>query len=251
LASILIVEDEPTWQRLLRKQLKFSSNQIVTVSTIEEALQSADNPAYDVIVFDLKLDPDPGNLFKSLQKMIKTLEDRSRLPIPIVVVTGEHPSDKQLRSAINLFGGWLYGFILKQKFDEVEYSEIVSKAAQSHRDVKLDIDNRIRSAVENLESEKPRAAESAPRISIAQATGSLIALLFALGGLVLLLGQALPQINMVGLLPVIALVFTVLGLLLFLMINPSTAKIVIPALERLLGRPAVGDTPPPTDTKDQ
>jgi CheY-like chemotaxis protein len=53
--SVLIVEDDPLWRRIIRHTLSKQNVQLIEAETVGEALDALDRQAFDVVVADFEL----------------------------------------------------------------------------------------------------------------------------------------------------------------------------------------------------
>jgi DNA-binding response OmpR family regulator/anti-sigma regulatory factor (Ser/Thr protein kinase) len=121
--SILIVEDDPTLLKLYGLFLKQRYNVFVATS-IEEAIAITSTQMIDLILSDYHIGEDVGtNLFKELER------DPERLPIPVIMMTGDRDLDK--RRQIENFG--IDRFLQKPLMPAVLRAEVEQTLLTSNR----------------------------------------------------------------------------------------------------------------------
>jgi CheY-like chemotaxis protein/anti-sigma regulatory factor (Ser/Thr protein kinase) len=87
--AILIVEDDPTLLRLYSLFLR-ERYTLFLATSIEEAISITSTQVVDLILSDYHIGADVGtNLFKELER------DPERLPVPVIMMTGDRQLDKQ------------------------------------------------------------------------------------------------------------------------------------------------------------
>ncbi len=94
--NILLVEDEPTLQRILGSVLSDAGHHVESVGTAEQALErlnDAARPDIDLVLSDKNL---PAMSGLDLMEQVRELERRARRPIGFVLVTGYPSRDSAL-----------------------------------------------------------------------------------------------------------------------------------------------------------
>lgn len=118
-SRVLVVEDDPAWQTLLKRNLTADPNiEIDIVDSTEGALEQIKKNKYDLAVVDLRLNEPTGD-----DRQLVTLADskifepltviHARAGIPIIVVTGYEAIARQLIAIINSFPNIIQGWHVK------------------------------------------------------------------------------------------------------------------------------------------
>ncbi|HEY1100576.1 MAG TPA: response regulator, partial [Myxococcota bacterium] len=103
--SILLVEDEPTLQRILGSVLGDAGHRVEAVGTAEQALERFDDGAeIDLVVTDKNL---PRRSGLDLLAELRLLERRRQRPIGVVLVTGYPGRDSAARALDDDVDGYL------------------------------------------------------------------------------------------------------------------------------------------------
>ena len=139
--KILLVEDHPTWQNILKKEIKhaikpFDSKCLIEVfSDFDQADKALDSEGpWDLMVTDIGLGSP-----ESRQKLGKILvESACRLDVPTIVVSGTPVlTPKDIRDLLKVYRA--YDFFSKQHFDGdtfiLRIQEILEKKSKSHEDI--------------------------------------------------------------------------------------------------------------------
>lgn len=104
-SSILLVEDEPTLQRILGSVLGDAGHRVEAVGTAEQALERFDDGAeIDLVVTDKNL---PRRSGLDLLAELRLLERRRQRPIGVVLVTGYPGRDSAARALDDDVDGYL------------------------------------------------------------------------------------------------------------------------------------------------
>ena len=115
MATILVVEDEPTIREVVCDILK-ASHTCRAVRTAEEGLELLAASAFDVVITDVKLPEMDGDEF-----MLRAHELHPRLPV--IVISGGYGYDDR-----RFLDAGAFGYLLKTfRADELE--EMVARAA--------------------------------------------------------------------------------------------------------------------------
>ena len=83
--SILVIEDSPIIQNMIRPILAFQQYEVAFTQNGEEALQACEKNSYDLILMDLAMPVLDGF---SCVKRIRAMEDRKKAKTPVIAVTG-------------------------------------------------------------------------------------------------------------------------------------------------------------------
>ena len=132
--NILIVEDNIEWAKFLKEILpgNFQFDHVCTIKDIELLLRKK---TYDLVIADLLLSEEDYviDLFQDFNKLIfaiKQTNPHKRLWPPIIVTT-IHEVYPRIPSLINRYGGWIWGWHEKDKFDVDEFHHNVETALQT------------------------------------------------------------------------------------------------------------------------
>ncbi len=126
---ILVVDDDPSWQRILKNVLKEISCTVVSANDYAEAKEYLTAPPeFDLTTIDLELDPsiEFAEGLELVSQIRKTFGDQ----FPIIIVTGEGDLDRQ-RRAFKDYN--VIDFIEKAKLDFHEFKVTVIEAISSSR----------------------------------------------------------------------------------------------------------------------
>lgn len=107
--NILLVEDEPTLQRILGSVLTDAGHHVESVGTAEQALERLDDagaPDVDLVLSDKNL---PAMNGLELMEQVRALEPRARRTIGFILVTG-YPSRDSALSVLSADGD---GYLVK------------------------------------------------------------------------------------------------------------------------------------------
>lgn len=121
---ILVVDDEPNWQKRLKRILKEVNCSVVVASDYEEAGEQLDQPAhFDLATIDLNLDK--STEYADGLELVSRIRQTFGPDFPIVVITGQGDLSRQ-RRAFKDYG--VVDFIEKARFDFEEFKDIVIEA---------------------------------------------------------------------------------------------------------------------------
>ncbi len=123
---VLVVDDESTWQRRLRRILKEINCKVETAGSYEEAEDLLDESAFDLVTVDLNLDK--STHYADGLELVLRIRETFGQKIPIIVITGTGKLEEQ-RRAFKEFG--VYDFIQKAKLDLEEFQDVVTEAIHS------------------------------------------------------------------------------------------------------------------------
>ncbi len=123
---ILIVEDEPSWQRRLSRILRQIDCLVVTVGDYEQAenLLSTDF-SFDLVTIDLNLDK--STCYADGLELALKIREQFQQQLPIIIITGTGNLDEQ-RRAFKEVG--VFDFIQKARLDLEEFQEVVVEATR-------------------------------------------------------------------------------------------------------------------------
>ncbi len=119
---ILIVDDEPSWQKRLKRTLKDLNCIVVTASNYDEAEEALANPHIDLVTVDLNLDS--FTEYADGLDLVHQIRDTFGFHFPIIIVTGKGNLDRQRRAFVKYN---VIDFIEKGKFEPDEFKNIVLK----------------------------------------------------------------------------------------------------------------------------
>jgi CheY-like chemotaxis protein len=103
-ASILLVEDEPTLQRILGSVLGDAGHRVEAVGTAEQALERLEDGDFDLVLTDKNL---PGKNGLELLAELRAWERTGRKPIGVMMVTGYPSRDTALQALAEDADGYL------------------------------------------------------------------------------------------------------------------------------------------------
>lgn len=120
MARVMVVEDEPGIQLILRLALSDEGHQVEGVTDGAAALQRLESgPRPDIILTDLQL---PGLKGTSLVEAVHT--DPATRDIPIIIITGS------ITSAYNLPPRDTYSCVIQKPFDLNDLTRMVTQLTQ-------------------------------------------------------------------------------------------------------------------------
>ena len=61
MVDILVVEDDPSWEKILRKTLEKAGYHVETVTTLRDAIDNLEMNSYQVVVTDIRLTEEVDN----------------------------------------------------------------------------------------------------------------------------------------------------------------------------------------------
>ncbi len=123
LRQILVVEDEPSWQRRLTRILNEINCAVVIASNYEEAEARLANLRFDLVTIDLNLDK--STQYADGLELILQIRRTLGPQFPIIVITGTGSMEEQ-RRAFKDYN--VFDFIQKAKLDLEEFQTIVLEA---------------------------------------------------------------------------------------------------------------------------
>jgi len=121
---ILVVDDEPTWQRRLTRNLRGIGCEVIAAGNYEQAEDILlDDLDFDLITIDLNLDKST-QYADGLELALRVRETFGNV-MPIIIITGTGSLEEQ-RRAFRDYN--VVDFIPKAKFDIEEFQHAVMKA---------------------------------------------------------------------------------------------------------------------------
>ena len=136
MSRILIIDDEPSWQGILSKEIVAKGTTIDLADSLADARTKLDNVRYDLAIVDLKLyEPQkkPLEAFGQLTFALDWGQHQKNAWLPLIIVTGKYILEAQeLIKAINDYPGRIWGWHYKGKtFDKGEFRKSVVSAQQA------------------------------------------------------------------------------------------------------------------------
>ena len=123
-AKILVVDDEPIWQEILRDLLWQKNYQVHTVNNYLEAIEAISSGQFHLIIVDLRLQASEKSSPAGLQLLEFINKRATKLPY-CIVLTG-YPSVEFARASFADYG--VIDFFAKLDFQEQLFLEAVQKA---------------------------------------------------------------------------------------------------------------------------
>lgn len=120
---ILIVEDEPSWQKRLIRILQEINCAVVTAANYEEVKGMLTNFNFDLVSIDLNLDK--STRYADGRELALRIREKFGDDIPIIIVTGTGDLEEQ-RRAFKEYN--VFDFIEKAKLDLEEFQSTVLEA---------------------------------------------------------------------------------------------------------------------------
>ncbi len=122
MAKVLFIEDDLTWQNILRKLLKTAGHEFEGAESFDSAMALLSGKSkFDVIVFDLVLRGEQENPFVWLDALIHGLSAKDIETPPIIIVTGLELSKHQIINTFSDYRGVLLGLYEKQTLDTKDF----------------------------------------------------------------------------------------------------------------------------------
>ena len=132
MSKVLFIEDDLSWQDILRKLLETAGHEAQRATTFEAAIGIlSGKKQFDVIVFDLRLgEKSPSDSqFVWLDAFIQGMTTRQlRIP-PIIIVTGVDVTKREIVQAFTEYHDHIFGFFEKKDFDPKDFLRILKEAA--------------------------------------------------------------------------------------------------------------------------
>ena len=121
-ATILIVEDEPSWRELYKEIVVDSGYFCEVVASVEKAIEKLQKQFFNLAILDIRLvDPDPAN--EGGLEILKWLV-KKQIDTKVVICTG-YPTLERTRSSF--LSGKVVDFLSKDTFSESQFLSIISK----------------------------------------------------------------------------------------------------------------------------
>jgi CheY-like chemotaxis protein len=120
---VLVVEDEPSWQKRLSRILAEINCQVVTISDYEEVETLFDQFDFDLVTVDLNLDK--STQYADGLELAQRIRERFGQRIPIIIITGTGNLEEQ-RRAFKEYN--VFDFIQKERLDLEEFQQAVLEA---------------------------------------------------------------------------------------------------------------------------
>ncbi len=127
---ILVVDDEPTWQRRLSRILREINCTVVTAGNYEQGENLLTDFDFDLVTIDLNLDK--STQYADGLELVLRIREVFGNYMPVIIITGTGSLEEQRRSfkEYNVFD-----FIQKAKLDLEEFQKIVIEAIGSSRNL--------------------------------------------------------------------------------------------------------------------
>lgn len=119
MARVLFIEDDPSWQDILRRLLETAGHTFQRATTFEAAIGClSGKQSFDVVVFDLRLGEKSAsdNTFVWLDALIQGMNARKLKLPPIIIVTGVDVTKREIIQAFTEYRGHVSGFFEKRDF---------------------------------------------------------------------------------------------------------------------------------------
>lgn len=120
---VMVVDDEPSWQRRLKRILKEVSCSVIGASDYEQAEELLEQSQFDLITIDLNLDK--STQYADGLELVLRARELYGANLPIIIVTGTGNLEEQ-RRAFKDYG--VFDFIQKAKLDLEEFQRIAVDA---------------------------------------------------------------------------------------------------------------------------
>ncbi len=167
-AHILLVDDDPSLQKLLAMRLEAENYQVTTASDGQQALAELNVQDIDLVVSDLRMDGMSGiELFEAIQRQYTGL--------PVILITAQGT----ISDAVSATQKGVFGFLTKPVDKNELLSQIGQALAQTSRVGSVDAKNQWSSSIltrsesmERLLSTAKRVAESDVSLLITGASGT-------------------------------------------------------------------------------
>jgi CheY-like chemotaxis protein len=130
MASILYIEDEPSWQMQVRDSLGIAGHQVTAVKTLDSAMVALGGKHnFDIVIFDLYLGDQLGNNQRaSLAAFLKRADMEGLDLPPIIILTGLSLSIRQVADLFSHHRNHIADIWDKMTIDWVEFRESVERA---------------------------------------------------------------------------------------------------------------------------
>jgi len=132
MARVLFIEDDPSWQKILKTLLETAGHEAHRATTFEAAIAVlSGKKKFDVIVFDLRLGAKDleGNPLVWLDALVDGLEARKLRTPPIIIVTAVGVTIQEVIRAFTDYRGKVFAFFEKADFDPMDFMRSIKDAA--------------------------------------------------------------------------------------------------------------------------
>ncbi len=133
--SILVVDDEETIQRTIKKRLTKEGYQVTAVGKASEALEAFRSHPFDTVISDIRMEEMDG------VELLRHIKEMERQDVPVIMITGA-PSLDTAQSCIK---AGAYDYIIKP-FDKETLLNTVKRSLE-----KKELSDRVQAEKENLE----------------------------------------------------------------------------------------------------
>lgn len=125
---VLVVDDDPGWEKILTKTLKKAGYEVDSAGTLKDAIDRLKEATYQVVVSDIRLTEEADN-----DDGIKLLEwIRDEYPITkAIAISGRTVSGLDKESFKEAYD--VLDYIGRLRFDHVKFVELVGEAAKQSR----------------------------------------------------------------------------------------------------------------------
>jgi CheY-like chemotaxis protein len=136
MARVLFIEDDPSWQEILRELLETAGHEAQRANTIESAMGILrGKQKFDTVVFDLRLGAkalgdDP---FVWLDALVDGLKARKLRVPPIIIVTGVDVTTQQVARSFTQFRGIVFSFFEKKDLNRKDFMQSIKDATNHPR----------------------------------------------------------------------------------------------------------------------
>lgn len=144
MAKVLFIEDDPSWQEILKDLLDTANHDALYAPTLNLAILALNNREnFDVIIFDLHLplkavnenpekpkSPFGKNPFVWLDALIEGIKGK-KIKLPqIIIVTAIKISTRDVSTCFTKYRGTVYHLFDKNDFDDQEFMDSIKDAAE-------------------------------------------------------------------------------------------------------------------------
>lgn len=134
MARVLFIEDDPSWQNVLRKLLETAGHESQRATTFEASIGClSGKQSFDVVVFDLRLgEKSPSDdIFVWLDAFMQGMTARKLKVPPIIIVTGVDVTKREIIQAFTEYRGHVFNFFEKKDFDPKDFLQSIKDALDS------------------------------------------------------------------------------------------------------------------------
>lgn len=131
MAKVLFIEDDPSWQDVLRKLLETAGHTSQRATTFEAAIGClSGKQSFDVVVFDLRLGEKSASddTFVWLDALIQGMNARKLTVPPIIIVTGVDVTKREIIQAFTEYRGRVFNFFEKRDFAPKDFLQSIKGA---------------------------------------------------------------------------------------------------------------------------